>query len=66
MPTLMELQRRFAVEPDESGLGSSDESLVMDLRGRMTPSQVVERKLRSLLHQDASGTARDLNRKRPK
>jgi len=53
MPTLMELQNRFAVEPDFNAIDSSDEALVTDSRGSLTPSQIVESKLRSLLSKDA-------------
>jgi hypothetical protein len=50
MPTLMELRRRFSDEHDfRSTLAGSDEVLVADDRGRLTPAQVVEQKLRSLL-----------------
>jgi len=50
MPTLMELRSRMPQQRDShSSLTNVEESLVADARGRMTPAQVVEIKLRSLL-----------------
>jgi hypothetical protein len=60
MPTLAELQSRFGNENDsQSILPGSDEVLVADVRGRLTPAQIVEQKLRSLLRpHTAPGTPR--------
>jgi hypothetical protein len=50
MPTLMELRRRFARDHhSERAAPTADESLITDDRGRLTPAQVVESKLRRLL-----------------
>jgi hypothetical protein len=50
MPTLMELRSRLPQPRDaQHGLTNGEESLVADARGRLTPAQVVELKLRSLL-----------------
>ena len=50
MPTLMELRSRLPQPRDaHPGLTNGDESLVADVRSRLTPAQVVELKLRSLL-----------------
>lgn len=50
MPTLVELRSRLAKERDPlSAMSSSDEALVADVRGRLTPAQMVDQKLRRLL-----------------
>jgi hypothetical protein len=50
MPTLMDLRSRFAKQREShASVAGAEESLVADVRGRMTPAQVVEQKLRSLL-----------------
>jgi len=50
MPTLMELRSRLSTQRDSHvNLTSGDESLITDARGRLTPAQMVELKLRGLL-----------------
>ena len=50
MPTLMELRSRLPEQQDSRGtFAGSDESLVADKRGRLTPAQIVELKLRGVL-----------------
>ena len=67
MPTLKDLQNRFSVESEANEINSPDESLITDSRASMTPSQVVERKLRSLLSRDAvTAITSELVRKKAK
>lgn len=50
MPMLAELERRFASSGDENlERDSGEETLVTDHRARMSPAQLVEQKLRSVL-----------------
>jgi hypothetical protein len=50
MPTLMELRSRLPTPRDShANLPCGDESLIADDRGRLTPAQMVEQKLRGLL-----------------
>jgi hypothetical protein len=66
MPTLMELRSRFTAEAESHEFFSDvDEVLVADTRGRMTPSQIVEQKLRGVLRHSAELTA-SLPRFRPR
>jgi hypothetical protein len=58
----VELRTRFAQERDSHlGTAGSDEALVADLRGRLTPAQVVEQKLHSLLPQTKTPGPRSLS-----
>lgn len=60
MPSLAELQTRFPhdrapyANDRESAvsLAASEEVLIADARGRMTPAQFVEQKLRAVLRRD--------------
>jgi hypothetical protein len=54
MPTLMDLRNRFAKEDPVRGGAGSDESLIADVRGQLTPAQVVEWKLQRLLPEPSS------------
>lgn len=50
MPMLAELERRFAASRDEiANRDSGEEFLVMDNRARLSPAQLVEQKLRTVL-----------------
>ena len=50
MPTLTELQNRLPNQRDSrTNRTNADEYLVTDTRGRLTPAQMVEQKLRGLL-----------------
>jgi hypothetical protein len=50
MPTLLELRRRFGSKHEaEANPAGTDESLITDCRGRLTPAQFVEQKLQGLL-----------------
>lgn len=51
MPTLTSLRQRFLADSTEKGVSVQfeEESLIADIRSRISPSQAVERKLRILL-----------------
>ena len=50
MPTLMELRSQLPMQRESSGNSTNgEESLIADARGRLTPAQMVELKLRGLL-----------------
>lgn len=50
MPMLAELERRFTTPSDEvSERGGNEEVLVRDDRARLSPAQLVEQKLRTVL-----------------
>jgi len=58
MPTLTDLRNRTTVKRDSpSLLTDSEEVLVADARGRLTPAQIVEQKLRYLLRNDPADSA---------
>jgi hypothetical protein len=67
MPTLVELRSRFASQRDfDPVVSGTDEVLVADVRSRLTPAQIVEQKLRSLLRKGsalAAAAPRGLRRK---
>lgn len=54
MPTLAELQKRspLFVRPSEPQL--NQETLISDLRGRLTATEMIDRKLRAALERSAS------------
>jgi hypothetical protein len=49
MPTLAELQRRYGRRNEPPVPKAADEVLIADPRGTMTPAEMVERKLQTIL-----------------
>ncbi len=57
MPSLADLQTRFPNDRESAiTLAASEEVLISDARGRMTPAQFVEQKLRAVLRRDKQFT----------
>ena len=67
MPTLAELRNRIVNDREfDSVLPAADEVLVADVRSRLTPAQIVEQKLRTLLRPKTSTGMRASGGYRPR